>query len=117
MKFIFLAYLIEDELNALPESEQRRLWADCDRWQDEIKPHVVASAGLESVTTATTLRRRNGKLSYTDGPYAETKEQLGGFTIIEARDLDEALKIASKNPAAKVGSLEVRPVLEPCELS
>jgi len=67
---------------------------------------------LESVTTATTVRMRNGKLSITDGPFAETKEQLAGFYLIEAKDLNEAIQVAGGIPAARVGSVEVRPVRE-----
>src|SRR5262249_12041075 len=70
------------------------------------------SAGLQSVRNAATVRHRDGKLSVTDGPFAETKEFLGGFTLINARDLNEALQLASKFPAARLGSMEVRPVLE-----
>ena len=72
--------------------------------------HCIASEALESVQTATTVRMRNGKLSVTDGPFAETKEQLAGFYMIEARDLNEAIQIASKIPPARVGSIEVRPI-------
>ncbi|HEV8647705.1 MAG TPA: YciI family protein, partial [Burkholderiales bacterium] len=72
--------------------------------------HCIASEALESVQTATTVRIRNGKVSVTDGPFAETKEQLAGFYMIEAKDLDEALQIAAKIPPARVGSVEVRPV-------
>ena len=72
--------------------------------------HCLASEALQSVTTATTVRVRNNKLSITDGPFAETKEQLAGFYMIEARDLNEAIQIASKIPPARVGSIEVRPI-------
>ena len=72
--------------------------------------HCIASEALESVQTATTVRMRNGKASITDGPFAETKEQLAGFYMIEARDLNEAIQIASKIPPARVGSIEVRPI-------
>jgi hypothetical protein len=75
--------------------------------------HHVSSIGLQSARTAMTVRHRNGKLSASDGPFAETKEQLGGFTLIDARDLNEALQLAARLPAARLGSVEVRPVLEP----
>ncbi|MDN5402421.1 MAG: YciI family protein [Pseudomonas sp.] len=71
---------------------------------------MLAAEPLESVTTATTVRMRNGKLSITDGPFAETKEQLAGFYLIDAKDLNEALQVAGGIPAARVGSVEVRPV-------
>lgn len=72
--------------------------------------HCIASEALEPVETATTVRVRNGKVSIADGPFAETKEQLAGFYLIEARDLDEAIGIAAKIPPAEVGSIEVRPI-------
>ena len=72
--------------------------------------HMVAAEALEPVETATTVRVRNGKVSVTDGPFAETKEQLAGFYLVEARDLNEAIQVASKIPPARVGSIEVRPV-------
>src|SRR5207248_8930120 len=84
-------------------------------WAEELEKrgHHIFSAGLPSVQTATTVRNRNGSLSITDGPFAETKEQLGGFTVFQARDLNEAIRLASKLPAARLGSIEVRPILAP----
>ena len=83
-------------------------------YDDELrrKGHYITSAALQPVTAATTLRMRNGKLSMTDGPFAETKEHLGGFILIEARDLNEAIQAASKIPMVKMGSIEVRPIME-----
>lgn len=74
--------------------------------------HCIASEALQPVATATTVRVRNGKVSVTDGPFAETKEALAGFYMIEARDLNEAIQIASRIPSAKLGSIEVRPIQE-----
>jgi len=74
--------------------------------------HYLVSEALQPVETATTVRIRNGKASITDGPFAETKEQLGGFILIKARDLNEAIQVASKIPPARLGSVEVRPILE-----
>ena len=74
--------------------------------------HLIVAEALEPVETATTVRVRNGTLSATDGPFAETKEQFGGFFLINARDLNEAIQVASKFPSARVGSMEVRPVRE-----
>ena len=71
----------------------------------------VAGEALQPVQTATTVRVRNGKLSTTDGPFAETKEQLGGFYLIEARDLNDAIQVAARIPSARIGSIEVRPVM------
>jgi len=77
--------------------------------------HWIAAERLQPVQTATTVRIRNGKLSTTDGPYAETKEQLGGFYLINAKDLNDALQVASRIPSAKWGSVEVRPIWEPTQ--
>jgi hypothetical protein len=74
--------------------------------------HLVVAHALQPVEAATTVRVRNGKLSTTDGPFAETKEQLGGFILIEARDLNEAIQVAAKIPLARRGSIEVRPIRE-----
>jgi len=86
--------------------------ADCVRYDAEIRAsgHCIASEALQPVSTATTVRVRGGKLSVTDGPFAETKEQLAGFYLVEARDLNEAIQIAAKIPPAEVGCIEVRPV-------
>lgn len=105
MKYLCLVYLDEKRLDELPDEE-------CVAYDTAIRNsgHCVASEALESVQTATTVRIRNGKVSVTDGPFAETKEQLAGFYMIEAKDLDEALQMAAKIPPARVGSIEVRPV-------
>ena len=73
---------------------------------------LVAGEALQPTPTATTVRVRNGKISTTDGPFVETKEQLGGFYLIEARDLNDAIQVASKIPSARLGSVEVRPIME-----
>jgi hypothetical protein len=105
MKYLCLVYLDEKKLDELPDE-------DCVAYDIAVRKsgHCVASDALESVQTATTVRVRNGKLAVTDGPFAETKEQLTGFYLIEARDLNEAIQLASKIPAARVGSIEVRPI-------
>ena len=105
MKYLCLVYLDEKRLEELPDE-------DCVEYDASIRKsgHCIASEALQSVQTATTVRVRNGKMSITDGPFAETKEQLGGFYMIEARDLNEAIQIASKIPPARVGSIEVRPI-------
>ena len=74
--------------------------------------HYVGGEALQPVSTATTVRVRNGKMSTTDGPFAETKEQLGGYYLIEARDLNDAIQVAAKVPSARLGSIEVRPIME-----
>ena len=105
MKYLCLVYLDEKRLDELPDE-------DCVAYDTAIRKsgHCIASEALESVQTATTVRLRNGKVSITDGPFAETKEQLAGFYMIEAKDLDEAMQIAAKIPPARVGSIEVRPI-------
>jgi hypothetical protein len=105
MKYLCLVYLDERRLNELPDE-------DCVEFDTGIREsgHCLASEALQSVQTATTVRVRSGKVAVTDGPFAETKEQLAGFYMIEAKDLDEAIQIASKIPPARVGSVEVRPI-------
>lgn len=107
MKYLCLVYLDEKRLSELPDE-------DCVEFDSGIRKsgHCIASEALESVETATTVRVRSGKLSVTDGPFAETKEQLAGFYMIEARDLNEAIQIAGRIPPARVGSIEVRPIRE-----
>lgn len=109
MKYLCLVYSEEDKLHSLPESPQD---AECLAYDDKVKAsgHWIAGEALQPVRTATTVRVRNGKTSVTDGPFAETKEQLAGFWLIEARDLDAAIKVAAGIPAARVGSIEVRPL-------
>jgi hypothetical protein len=105
MKYLCLVYLDEKRLDELPDE-------DCEANDTGIRKsgHCIASEALESVQTATTVRVRNGKVSITDGPFAETKEQLAGFYLVEAKDLTEAIQVASKIPPARVGSIEVRPI-------
>ena len=105
MKYLCLVYLDEKRLPELADE-------DCVAYDSAIRNsgHCIASEALESVQTATTVRVREGKVTVTDGPFAETREQLAGFYMIDARDLDEAIRIASGIPPACVGSIEVRPV-------
>jgi len=105
MKYLCLVYLDEKRLDELPDS-------DCLEYDTAIREsgHCLASEALQSVQTATTVRVRNGKTSITDGPFAETREQLAGFYLIEAKDLNEAIQLAARIPPAQVGSIEVRPI-------
>ena len=105
MKYLCLVYLDEKRLDELPDE-------DCVAYDTEIRNSgcCLASEALQPVQTATSVRMRNGKLSITDGPFAETKEQLAGFYMIEASDLNEAIQIAAKIPPARVGCIEVRPI-------
>src|SRR5260370_790053 len=117
MKYACLVYHDVKKLADLSEAKQlAAIIAECEAagaWRAELEKggHHVFSAGLQSVRTATTVRNCNGKLSMTDGPFAETKEFLGGFTIIEARNLNEALQLVSKFASALV-TVEVRPVFD-----
>jgi hypothetical protein len=111
MKYLCLIYFEESKLAALSEAEATELTRACLAYDDELREggRYVASSPLAPVSTATTVRVVNGKLSATDGPFAETKEQLGGFVMIEARDLNEAIAIAAKIPVGWLGCVEVRP--------
>jgi hypothetical protein len=115
MKFLCLVYQEEDKLAALSQTELASLIGACIRWVEDLEKggHHILSAGLQSFRSAATVRIREGKLLITDGPFAETKEFLGGFTLIDAKDFDEALQLAAKFPSATIGSMEVRPLVEP----
>ncbi len=107
MKYLCLVYMEKDKLHAVPDSE-------CIACGQGFRQNglLVAAEALQPVETATTVRVRNGKVSIFDGPFAETKEQLAGFYLVDAPNLDEALQIAAKIPPAREGSVEVRPVRE-----
>ena len=107
MKYLCLVYLNKEKWSAVPDR-------DCANCGDSLRQSgiLLAAEPLHPVETATTVRVRNGKLSITDGPFAETKEQLAGFYLIEARDLNDAIQVAARIPPAREGSVEVRPVRE-----
>jgi hypothetical protein len=112
MQYILLIYESEAESKSRNPEESQRIHGEYMTFTGSIKEsgHMRAGEPLESASTATTVRVKAGKTVRTDGPFAETREQLGGFYIIEAKDLDEAVGIAARLPAAKTGSVEVRPV-------
>ena len=114
MKYLCLAYEEEQTLNALSKTEWEALRRETLNYVEELKEraYLLSAEPLQSVRNATTVRVRNGKVSLTDGPFAETKESLGGFFLISARDLNEAIQVASKWPSARLGSIEVRPIQE-----
>lgn len=114
MKYLCLIYDEEAKLGSMSKDESDAFMGEYFTFTSDIQGsgHLVAGEALHPVQTATTLRIREGRLSTTDGPFAETKEQLAGFYLVEARDLNEALNIAKGIPAARVGSIEVRPVRE-----
>ncbi|MGH9382414.1 MAG: YciI family protein [Thermoanaerobaculia bacterium] len=111
MKYACLVYCDENDLYSLPDSPTD---AECLACADGLRAsgHMLGGEALEPVRSATTVRLRNGQMSVTDGPFAETKEQLAGFYLIDADGLEEAIRIAAKIPPARVGSIEVRPVRE-----
>lgn len=111
MKYLCLVYSDESTLHTLPDSPRDE---ECLAYAESVHEsgRMIAAEALQSVQTATTVRVRNGKSTITDGPFAETKEQLAGFYLVDARDLNEAIQIVAKIPAARVGSVEVRPVRE-----
>ena len=112
MKYLCLAYEEESTLNALSKSEWETLRGETLTYVEELRAsgRLIAAEPLQSVRTATTVRIRNNKVSITDGPFAETKETLGGIFLIDAKDLDEAIRIATKWPSARLGSIEIHPV-------
>jgi hypothetical protein len=112
MKYICLGYFDENKWEAMSESEQHAFLDECFAYDDLLRKngHIVGGEALQSARNAVTLRWKNGKVSITDGPYAEMKEQLGGFGVFEARDLNHAIQLMSKHPAVKGGPIEIRPV-------
>jgi hypothetical protein len=113
MKYLCLIYEEEKKMGSASKSEMDALMAEYFAFTADITKsgHMVAGDALQPVSTATTVRVRNGKASTTDGPFAETKEQLGGYYLIEARDLNDAVQVAGRIPSAKHGSIEVRPIV------
>lgn len=111
MKYMLLVYLDEQ---AMSESEREHCYVESARLTQDLNAsgHYRAAGPLHPTSTATSLRMRDGKRIVTDGPFAETREQLGGYYVIEAKDLDEAMGIAERIPAARLGTIEIRPVLE-----
>ena len=111
MKYLLLIYMDE---NAMSETEREHCYVESAQVAQDLhtKGQFVASAPLHPVATATSVRVRDGKSLVTDGPFAETREQLGGFYLINAQDLDEAIAIATRIPGARVGTVEIRPVIE-----
>ena len=114
MRYLCLIYDEEQKLAEMPKSESDAFMGEYFAFTEGIRKsgHYIGGEALQPVGTATTVRVRNGKLSTTDGPFAETKEQLGGYYLIDARDLNDAIQIAAKIPSARLGSVEVRPVME-----
>lgn len=112
MKYICLVYQVESDIDAMPSNDYDALVAEVLDYRRELRAsgHYIDSSPLEPTGSATTLRVRHGQVSITDGPFAETREQLGGYYLIEATDLNDAIRVASKMPPARVGSIEIRPL-------
>ena len=114
MKYICLGYINEKEWASATEKEQQAMMDECFAYDDELKKE--GGEGLQGSENATTLRWRNGKVSVTDGPFAETKEQIGGIMILEATDLNHAIRLLSKHPSLRLlrdrGSWEIRPAVD-----
>ena len=114
MRYACLIYDDEKKLGGMSKSDADTFMSEYFQFTEDIKQsgQYVAGEALHPINSATSLRIRSGKLSTTDGPFAETREQLGGFYLIDARDLNEAIQIASRIPSAKTGTVEVRPVVD-----
>jgi hypothetical protein len=113
MKYLLLIYENEAAFAGIPEAEQGKIFEEYMTYTKGIKKggQYIGGEALEPVSTATTVRVKNGKTVTTDGPFAETKEQLGGYYLVEAKNLDEAIRLAAGIPASRSGSIEVRPIM------
>jgi hypothetical protein len=113
MKYLLLIYENEGQWASLSEADQGKVYQEYTAYTGSIRGsgNYIAGQALQPVSTATTVRLKNGKTLTTDGPFAETREQLGGFYLVEAKDLDEAIALAARIPTARTGSIEVRPIL------
>jgi hypothetical protein len=114
MKYMLLIHDDEKAWGKLSETERQRIYGEYGQFGQQIKEagHYLAGSQLQPTTTATSVRVRDGKRLVTDGPFAETREQLGGYYLVNAKDLDEAISIAARIPSARMGTIEVRPVVE-----
>jgi hypothetical protein len=114
MKFMFMIYHDDNVLDAMPQKEMQALVDSAIEYAEQIRRsgHYIISDALQRTRTARTIRMRAGEVSTTAGPFVETKEQLGGFFLIEAKDMDEACAVAARFPPARVGVIEIRPVQE-----
>jgi hypothetical protein len=119
MKYVCLGYYDKRKHDAMTEAEKQSMFDECFEYNDHLRAngHVAAEAALQPPETALTLYWKNGKVATTDGPYAETKEQLGGIGILEARDMNQAVQLVAQHPSLKYGSTwEIRPVGDMSEI-
>jgi hypothetical protein len=114
MKFVCLGYIEPGTFEGFSEKERNTMVDECFAYDDVLRKngHFAGGEGLQPPQTAATLRWKNGKVAVTDGPYAETKEQIGGILILEARDLQHAIELMSKHPGVKAGPFEIRPAAD-----
>ncbi|MFO1463260.1 MAG: YciI family protein [bacterium] len=114
MKYLLLIYYSEKHLESLGKSEEARIERECLQHTEQLAAtgRFLGAHRLQPTATATCVRSKDGKQIVTDGPFAETREQLGGYCLIEAKDLDEAIEFASHMPSGRLGTVEIRPVLE-----
>ena len=114
MKYLCLIYENEQNWSHYTKNQGDAMMAEYGSFTQDIQKsgHRIGGEALQPTHTATTVRVRNGKVSTTDGPFAETKEQLGGYYLIEAKDLNDAIQVAAKIPSSRIGSIEVRPIME-----
>ncbi len=113
MKYLCLIYDDEKKMAGMSKAESDQFMGEYGAFTESVRTsgHYLGGNALQPVSTATSIRVRNGKISTTDGPFAETKEQLGGYYLIEAKDLNDALAVASRIPSARTGTIEVRPIM------
>jgi hypothetical protein len=113
MKYLCLIYDNEKAWTTMPKEESDRMMGEYGTFTNDIQKsgHLLGGEALQPTQSATTVRVRNGKVSTTDGPYVETKEQLGGYYLIEAKDLNDAIQVAGRIPGARSGGVEVRPIM------
>ena len=118
MKYICLGYIQPNKFENMSESERNAMLDECFTYDDQLRKNGQFTAGeaLQPANTAMTLYWKNGKVSVTDGPYAETKEQLGGILVLEARDLNHAIQLISQHPGVKIGPFEIRPAADLTEM-
>jgi hypothetical protein len=118
MKYICLGYIQPNKFEAMSESERNAMFDECFTHDDVLRKngHFAGGEALQSAETARTLRWKDGKVTVTDGPYSETREQLGGILVLEARDLNHATQLMAKHPGAKVGPFEIRPAADLTEM-
>jgi hypothetical protein len=114
MKYMLLIYLEESQWGNLTEAERQQIYGEYRKFSEEIvaSGQFISGSELHPISSATSVRVRDGKPLVTDGPFAETREQLGGYYLVEAKDLDEAIGLAARIPSAKSGTIEIRPLSE-----